>query len=323
LAVVDTRLQYCRLPAIADNKKAMNWDDLRIVAAVRDEGSYAAASARLRIDETTVARRLARLQASLGFTLFEAVNGVREPTPQCEAILSHVQEMAWHVGEIGKIGEGGRGPVARFRIASTNAIAEEILAPRAGRFLIENPGLTLQFLTSAENVNFSRWEADFAIRLRKPDKGNFTITKLAEVRFYFLEPAQPAESANQLICCYPGDLDATPESRFLIAKGLQGRGRCITDNVRIMRSPIAGAEAAGVLPEYMCKGLLDNPRLQATPLPKPRDVWLLVQNHLKRDDAARLVIAWIRECFSASMPVNNRSGASLSHRRQSRACERH
>ena len=30
----------------------MNWDDLRIIAAVKDEGTYAGASARLRIDET-------------------------------------------------------------------------------------------------------------------------------------------------------------------------------------------------------------------------------------------------------------------------------
>lgn len=44
----------------------MNWDDLRIVAAVRDEGTYAGASARLRIDETTVGRRLARIQRTLG-----------------------------------------------------------------------------------------------------------------------------------------------------------------------------------------------------------------------------------------------------------------
>ena len=71
----------------------MNWDDLRIVAAVSDRGSYAGASARLRIDETTVARRVARIQGSLGVTLFDAVDGVRKPTGYCEAILAHVHDM--------------------------------------------------------------------------------------------------------------------------------------------------------------------------------------------------------------------------------------
>ena len=54
----------------------MNWDDLRIIAAVRDEGTYAGASARLKIDETTVGRRLARVQRMLGLRLFEAVGRV-------------------------------------------------------------------------------------------------------------------------------------------------------------------------------------------------------------------------------------------------------
>jgi hypothetical protein len=33
-------------------------------------------------------------------------------------------------------------------------------------------------------------------------------------------------------------------------------------------------------------------------LPRRRDVWLLVQSHLKGNTAARLVINWIRECFA-------------------------
>ena len=31
--------------------------------------------------------------------------------------------------------------------------------------LAQQPGLALQFLTSSENVKFSRWQADFAVRL--------------------------------------------------------------------------------------------------------------------------------------------------------------
>ena len=136
---------------------SMNWDDLRIVAAVRDEGTYAGASVRLRVDETTVGRRLARIERALGLRLFEAVDGVRKPTRQCEAVLAHIEAMAAHVADIGKLGESLPGLTGRFRIASTSAIAEELLAPRASRFLEQNPGLTVRFLTSSENVKFSRW----------------------------------------------------------------------------------------------------------------------------------------------------------------------
>jgi DNA-binding transcriptional LysR family regulator len=274
----------------------MNWDDLRIVVAVRDEGTYAGASARLRIDETTVGRRLARIERALGLRLFEAVDGLRKPTRQCEMVLAHVQAMAAHVAEIGRVGEGLPGLSGRFRIASTNAVAEEILSPHTARFLTQNPGLSLQFLTSSENVKFSRWQADLAVRLRKPDKGDFTISKLGEFRLYLIEPAAEID-AGPVICAYPDDLGPIPESQFLKAKGLHERSRFVTNNVRVLKTLIRTHQAVGILPDFLCGELLADRRLRATLLPKRRDAWLLVQNHLKRDPAARVVIDWVRDCF--------------------------
>jgi DNA-binding transcriptional LysR family regulator len=273
----------------------MNWDDLRIIAAVRDEGTFAGASARLKIDETTVGRRLARIQRHLVVRLFEAVDGVRKPTRPCEMVLAHVQAMATHAAEIGRVGEGLPGPVGRLRIACTNAVAESVLAPRAGAFLARNGGLSLQFLTSSENVKFSRWEADLAIRLRTPDKGDFAISKLADIRLYFFEPA--SADAAPLVCGFPDELDRIPEAQFLKARGLKPQVRCVTDNIRVVRTLIEGHHGCGVLPEYACEALLADRRLRATLLPRRRDVWLLVQNHLKRDPAARMTIDWVRECF--------------------------
>lgn len=278
------------------NQGGMNWDDLRVIAAIRDEGTFAGAGARLKIDETTVGRRLARIQSDLGLRLFEAVDGARKPTRQCEVVLAQVQAMARCAAEIGRVSESLPGPVGRLRVACTNAVAEEVLAPSAGAFLARNPGLTLQFLTSSENVKFSRWEADLAVRLRKPEKGDFAISKLAEVRLYFFEPAG-ASDLERLACGYPDELDRTPEAQFLKARGLKSRARCVTDNTRIVSTLIQNHDAVGVLPEYCCEALLADRRLRATLLPRRRDVWLLVQNHLKRDAAARLTIDWLRECF--------------------------
>ncbi|MBW7963021.1 LysR family transcriptional regulator [Bradyrhizobium sp. BR 10261] len=271
----------------------MNWDDLRIIAAIRDEGTYAGASARLRIDETTVGRRLSRIERALGLRLFEAADGVRRPTRSCEAVLAHVEAMAAHAAEIGRLSESLEGPVGRLRIASTNTVAEAVLSPCASDFLRANPGLTLQFLTSSENVRFSRWEADLAIRLRKPDKGDFAISRLGDIKLYYFEPA--ATEGEPMLCAYPDELGAIPEMQFLRTK--KARARCVTDNVRVIRNLIRAHRAAGVLPEYVCADLLGDRRLRASLMPKRRDVWLLVQNHLKRDAATRVTIDWVRACF--------------------------
>src|SRR5216683_1232935 len=91
----DVAADGCNIAGVATSVLArrMNWDDLRIIAAVRDEGTYAGASARLRIDETTVGRRLARIERALGLRLFEAVDGVHKPTRQCDTVLGHIQAM--------------------------------------------------------------------------------------------------------------------------------------------------------------------------------------------------------------------------------------
>jgi DNA-binding transcriptional LysR family regulator len=279
----------------------MNWDDLRILEAVRRDGTYANASARLRIDETTVARRLARLQDRLGVTLFELIDGERRATAQCDAIVRHVQVMAQQVVEIGTVAKRDTGPAGRFRIAATNSVAEVVLAPRTATFLAAHPGLTLHFLTSGDNVNFSNWEADLAIRLRKPDKGDFSISKLADVRLYLVEPIRPASDGLRLVCAYPDDLDTTPESMMLKERGLAQTARCVTDNVRIIRSMLERGKAVGILPEYLTNGLRADTRLRMTRLDRRREAWLLVQPHLKRNVAARLVIDFIRKSFANQM----------------------
>ena len=274
----------------------MDWDDLRIIAAIRDSGTFAGAGVRLGMDETTISRRLARLQKTLGVSLFTATDGVRKPTPHCEQILDHVQEIARHVAEIGALGNAARGVAGHIRLATVNSVAEEILAPKSAEFLVRNPGLTLQLLTSGQNVNFARWEADLAVRLRKPEKGNFTITKLADVRLYLFEPRETI-GGEPVICGYPDELDNTAETAFLKAQGLKARSRFITENVRVIRKLIQSHQAIGILPEHVCGSLLADRSLRATLLPRRLEVWLLVQNHLKRNPASRVVIDWMRGLF--------------------------
>jgi DNA-binding transcriptional LysR family regulator len=126
------------------------------------------------------------------------------------------------------------------------------------------------------------------------------ISRLAELPFCLVEPV--ADGAAPILCGYPGELDLTPESQFLKSRGWQQRLRCITDNTRVIRNLIRSRQVAGVLPRYMCGELLADRRLKITPLPKRRDVWLLVQNHLRRDAAARAVIDWIRASFREFAP---------------------
>ena len=271
----------------------MNWDDLKIIAAIRNNGTYAKAGAELRIDETTVARRLGRVQKTLGVTLFDAIDGVRKPTPQCEAVLARIDDMTKAATKISMIGSTATSPVGNIRLTSTASIAEQILAPGLGSFLLANPGLSLELDTSNQNLNFSRWEADLAIRLGKPAKGAFSMRKLADLRLYLFQPKSISADADGLVCAYPEELSDTPEMMELTAKGFSERQRLKTSNIRLIRSVIQSQCGIGVLPHHLASDLLQDNRLTATPLKTRREIFLLIQPHLKNDPATRLVVEWI------------------------------
>lgn len=277
----------------------MNWDDLRIIAAVEQKGTYAKAGAALQIDETTVARRLTRIQEALGITLFDAVNGVRRPTAHCLAVLDHIDDMSRAAAKIDAIGDDAASPFGTVRVTSTASIAEEILAPDLGRLLGANPGLSIELETSNDNLNFSQWEADLAIRLGKPDRGAFVVRKLGDLRFCLLSPAEQRDrDPAQLVCAYPAELEGTPEMKALDALNLTGAKRLRTSNLGIIRAILRAGTGSGVLPDYCATELRGDANLRITPLDARREVWLLIQPHLKTQPAARLVIDWITERFS-------------------------
>jgi len=277
----------------------MNWDDLRIARAVWETGSFAAAGERLRINETTVARRLNRLQQDLGLKLFEAVDGVRQPTRQCEELVALAAKMADHAERIAHLGEEDIGLSGRRRIATTDSIAAEILAPKLAPFLEAHPGLAVDVLASTENVNFSRWGADIAVRFSKPDKGDFVISKLADITFYLFEPLEAKPAEGGLVCAYPQDLDQTPESQFLMNAGLHRRARCTSKNLFVIKKLVQSRQCSGVLASYMCADLMKDEGFRVSKLPLRRSVWLLVQTHLKHDPATRAVMNWIKDRFKA------------------------
>lgn len=273
----------------------MNWDDLRIAMAVCQAGSYSAASHRLGVDETTVARRISRLERDLDVRLFDAVDGGRRPTQKGREILASAKIIGDQADRITEIGKSEAGHIGTYRITATDSFAAYVLGPCIAELLTQHPGLSLSFMVSAENVDFSRWQADLAIRLMRPEKGDFVMSKLGEMILYLFAPAGSGD--EPLLCAYPEDLDLTPESQFLAEKGLRPAARSLTKNLLVTRAMIESGQAGGILPSYMCRDLLDDDRFSVEEVPQRRDVWLLMQPHLKEDDTARMLVDWIKECF--------------------------
>ncbi len=72
----------------------INWNDLRYALAIARAGTLAAAARRLGVDETTVARRLAAMEAVLGAQLFQRTGtGGLQPIQTGESAVAHAERV--------------------------------------------------------------------------------------------------------------------------------------------------------------------------------------------------------------------------------------
>lgn len=274
----------------------MNWDDLRVVQAVCRTGSFARAARSLHLNETTISRRLLRLEEELGIGLFDAADGERRPTAACRAILANLDAMEHAASDIARmLGTPGHA-VRKLRLTTISAIADHLLAPRLCDLFAALPDLSLVVDTTDSNVDMSRWEADFAIRLGRPRQGAFLMRKIGTLNFWLIQPAHRHESR---IAVYPESLAGTPEMQALRAEGLDGHVLLETSNLEVMRRFLQDGMATGVLPDFLANRLPADAPVVRTPLNISRDVWLLSQPHLRDDPHAKQLSDWCVSLFAA------------------------
>lgn len=275
----------------------MNWDDLRIISAICRTGSFTRAARLLRIDETTVGRRLARLEVAMDAKLFEAVDGLRRPTGACTAVLRHLDAMETAAEDIRRVLRAEEHAQRAFRLSTIAAIAEHWLAPQLSTLLAQTPGLTLRIESSDRNVDMSRWEADFALRLGRPARGAFLMRRIGLIGFSLARPrALPISQA--MLFAYPETLAHTPEMEALRSVVGNREPRVETSDLSMMRALVREGGGVAVLPDQLARDLATDQEIEVTPLPVTREVWLLSQPHLRDDSLARALAEWCAKLFA-------------------------
>lgn len=277
----------------------MNWDDLRIISAICGTGSFTRAARELQIDETTVSRRLSRLEAAMDVILFEAVDGHRRPTAACRTILRHLDDMEQSADNIHRLLQGQNHALRKFRLTTVAVIAEYVIAPQLARLLSDWPELSLNIDSSDQNADMSRWEADFAIRLGRPKQGAFLMRKIGQMRFCLVRPKDGGAMARAVVAGYPAALSETPEMVQLAHAAGDRPVRLETTNFEIIRRLIETGEAIAVLPDFLAEACAPHDLTEILPIAEEREVWLLSQPHLRNDPLARQVADW---CSNLLLP---------------------
>lgn len=271
-----------------------DWNDLQAFLAIARAGQLARAAATLGVDATTMGRRLRRLEARLGATLFEQTREGQLLTEAGEALLVRVEAMAQAASGIAEGGSGGL--TGTLRISTSEGFGSWFLAREVPSFVAAHPGITLDIVASSGFLSLSKREADIAVMLSRPKAGPVIARKLSDyaLRLYaapeYLDtmglPARPADLAqSHRLVGYIPDLLYDPSLRYLdeIHPGLAVSLR--SSSINAQHRLLAAGAGVGVLPCFMGDA---DPALVAV-LPERRVVrsfWLVT--HRDTQNLARI-----------------------------------
>lgn len=147
----------------------MDWNDLRYVLAVARGRTLAAARLELKVDATTVGRRILAIEEDLKARLFHRTPEGYLPTHAGHIAIEHAERMELASLSLTQLVGGGDEQVAGpVRITAMDGLLDRIILPRVPRLLAEHPRLELTFSSGLQVLNLNRREADIALRSKKP-----------------------------------------------------------------------------------------------------------------------------------------------------------
>ena len=286
--------------------------------AVKRGGSLSAAARALRINQSTVSRRIASLEETLGARLFDrtpdglvltaAAERIGEAAEQMEAAALALERRA--SGQDARV----EGPV---RLATSEAFAVGFLFDRLMDLRKRHPGLTVEVSVGQPSVDLSRREADLALRFRPrgtaPAQPNLVARRLGGMAFAaFASPAYLARAgiprraddlAGHDVVIYDEDLPPIPGSSFLreASRGARSITRCTS--VLALDAGSRGGLGVTVIPCF-----LGNRRPALTRLGPPRtvdfaDIWLVVHPDLKGNARVRAAMDFLAEVIARDRAV--------------------
>lgn len=272
----------------------MNWDDLRFFVALARAGSLSAAARSLDTEHTTVARRVAALEARLGVRLFERAARGYALTPDGERIAGIAFRMEEDADGIARALDAGEAAMTGVvRLSAPPTLASHYLTPRLAAFRERHPGIILEVAGDSRAVNLSRREADVAVRLNRPEASSVIARRVGVLGFgLYGSPAYLAAAAPDALdyLGYDDTLDHVPQQRWVLSLA---RGRPLVFRSNEL-SCLHAAAAAGLGVAAMPRFLGDaDPGLRRveTSSPAPgRDLWLLVHPDLRRSPRVRAIL---------------------------------
>lgn len=282
-----------------------DWNLVRSFLAITRSGSLTAAAKRLKIDYSTLSRRITALEASLGAQLFDRRTSGSSLTDAGQRLLEMAEQMdQLATAAAQSIGDSTLQANGAVRIGTTDGFGTKFLAPRLGGLSDQHPDLSIELVAMPREYNLSRREADIAVTVTQPSEGRLHARKLTdyELGLYASESylakhpkiGSIADIPSHRFISYIDDLIFSPELEYAHFVSPELRPAIKSSNlIAQLNSTVAGAGLC-VLPCFMTN---TEPQLVRV-LPSfklIRAFWLMLHSDLRNIARVRVTADFIVE----------------------------
>ena len=162
----------------------LDWDDLRFFLAIARTGSLTSAARELRVTQSTVGRRLASLESSLGARLLHRTPEGYVLTLAGEAILGQAERVEAEALSVERA-VGGRDAQLEgvVRVTAVETLASHVLAPCFCALQRRSPEIVLELLAEVRHLSLAMREADVAVRLSRFEQHDLVARRIGGLAY--------------------------------------------------------------------------------------------------------------------------------------------
>lgn len=272
----------------------MDWNDIRYVLSVAEQGTLQAAAAELGVNHTTVWRRIQALEKSMGTQLFITNRNGYRLTDAGSEVLAHAKAMSANVDAIDRIMSGQTKELSGLlRVTAPFSMANQIIPSLVKEFQDQYPTIRFEILSKNSALDLERREADIAFRATNDVPDNLIGRELGFSKWsLYISPNLYDGGALSLdeIAQFPiiGYREFTAPSGLWFEKTFKHISKAVTCTA-IETAATCARLGMGValLPQVSVEGLTE---IYTLPNKFGASIWLLTHRELR--SSARLKAFW-------------------------------
>jgi DNA-binding transcriptional LysR family regulator len=294
-----------------------NWDNLRYLLALVRGGSPAGAARLLKVDESTVRRRLAALEQDAGAILIERDPLIWQLTRAGTTMLQSAEQAEQAIARA-EAGLDANDPVlaGSVRVGAPDGIGSMVIAPALARLRRQAPELMIELVTHGSPADLARREVDLQLILERPSNGRHRIRKLrpVELKLYgardYLDASAPIHSVADLACHSLVGYDPSSDFAGAAIRQLASAGIAIPpgltcSTVFAQTHALAAGAGLALLPDYMITPEMDLVPVLPDTVSITIELWLLTH----ADVAGRARVRAVAEAIAMATSRRESGGA--------------